>query len=264
MRTNLVQKKVTDKNGRQTTVYVRPDHVASTSHTGVAIAPTKVAQGKEEFFADSVARDSQGALLTLWHGSASSFDTFSEDYIGRGNDAWGNGHYFTTEKETAASYGDTVQSFHVNVTNPIFVDGKEHMSLNEVEIADVEQIEQILSGHPDIFRQPDDEEGMNPLGDYIPEFWDKDHHTESEMRSMIRELAVEHFADRPNYVNLEGFYGREHGAEFVKHVHAATGHDGVLVDFQDEDTGKFVVAWFSDQMKSTSNENPTESANIHE
>jgi hypothetical protein len=227
-------------------------------------AGISISAGQATYFADTKVRDADGNLIKLYHGSAHEFNAFDPKTLGRGNDAWGNGFYFTDQESVAQGYANdspsptaNVKEFYLNLKNPIEVDGKEHMSLTDYEFTQ-DQVLSILKKHPDIYKQPgEDDDNPNPLEDYSAEFWDKEEWTKEELDRMIAKVARENF-EYGNWVSLESFYGREHGAAYLQSVHEATGHDGVIVDFG-EDVGKHYVAWFPHQMKLTSNTEPTDS-----
>lgn len=217
---------------------------------------------QESYFQKSAVRDSQGRLLEVHHGSSKDFDSFDPSVLGRGNDSWGNGFYFTTEKGTADGYsaGRGSREFYLAVENPIRVDGKEAMSLVDVQLTP-EQNRRIMLAHPDLQIQPDaDSDRQNPLGDYSSEYWEKEHHTPAELRRLAEKVAREYF-DEAGWVELESFYGRDNGQAFLRAVSETTGHDGVEVDFGEEH-GKHFVAWFPEQIKLSSNGSPTDSAAI--
>lgn len=211
------------------------------------------------FLQRSKIKDTDGNPIKVYHGSAYQFDSFDPSTLGRGNDAWGNGFYFSHSESISQGYANetgsadaNVKEYYLNIENPIQMDGKANMSMSEYEFT-AKEAEQILLSHPDLYSQPDNEDNPNPLQDYAPEFWDKEEHSEEEMRSMARRVAKEYFSDT-GWVEMESFYGRENGSAFVHAVHKTTGHDGVVVDFGDE--GKHYIAWFPEQMKLTSNQNP--------
>ena len=222
-------------------------------------------EAQERFFENSVACDERGNLVKVFHGSAHRFSQFDPSTLGRGNDSWGNGFYFTTNESTARGYAaDTaspdanVGEFYLNLTNPIVLDGQDESNLDSVRF-DAETSARILMSHPLIFRQPSEEgdDGeMNPLGDYAAEYWDKDSRTRPEMEALVRKVAREYFND-VGWTSLESFFGRDFGAQYLEAVREATGHDGVVVDFGED--GKHYVAWFANQMKLTSNTAPDDS-----
>lgn len=213
-----------------------------------------------EFFKQSkIMKDDE--LLPLYHGSAHEFSSFDPKSLGKGNDSWGNGFYFTDQKNSAQGYADeaksntaNVKEFYLNLTNPMYVDGKKNMSLNNVFFSK-EVAVKVLKQHPNAYLQPsEDDEAMSFLADYAPEYWDKKEHSKAELDHMIETVADEYFSDT-SWVELESLYGKEHGQAFLKAISEETGHDGIVVDFGKD--GKHYVAWFPNQMKLTTNENPT-------
>ena len=87
---------------------------------------------QQEYFKDSKVRDENGNLLVMYHGTSNGgftwFDTYA--YYSRFG-LFGNGAYFTENKEIAEQYtkkgrGSTPQvySVYLNVTNPIDMDAK--------------------------------------------------------------------------------------------------------------------------------------------
>lgn len=218
-----------------------------------AVDPSNQAHNLHEtFFADSTARNTDGTLINVYHGSEAEFASFDSSRLGQGNDTWGNGFYFTTSREIAEGYGGNAKEFHLNMKNPIRVDGRKHMSLSQAYVFKAPAVAHILRSHPLAYVQPTSEEDMNFLGDYAPNFWDKDEHTREEFDEMIDHVAAEYF-QTADWATLEGVFGRDHGAAFLEAVHRETGHDGVVVEFDDTD---HYIAWFPNQMKLTSNQNP--------
>lgn len=196
-------------------------------------------------FSESKVRDSDGNLLTVYHGSAVDFQDFNPEFTGGGNDSYGSGFYFNTDEATANAYGDFTKKVQLNISNPISVDGYESMSLNEVYIP-AEAARKILRSIPNIYEQPDSEE-MNPLGDYVPEFWDKEKHTKQQMDSMIDKMAKEYFSDA-TFVEMEHMFDGAETAHFRKALNEATGWDGVEVKFEREGSSHW-IAWFPEQIK---------------
>jgi hypothetical protein len=185
-----------------------------------------------------------GTPLTVYHGSSASFENFENDKTGTGNDAYGSGFYFTTDENTAKSYGENVHSVKLNIQKPIIVNGQEEMSLNNVFFKNSET-EEILKKHPDIYAQPSDEEHFNPLGDYSEKFWEKDTLSKAEIDSIIHEVSESSLSDA-NFTSLESFFGRDNSTDFRKAVYETTGIDGVEVKFEDS---SHWIAWFPEQIE---------------
>jgi len=267
---------IVDKNGKRTTVHKSDKSATEGRSTNSSTPPPpatrpsfidvpELSEQQEAFFQDSkISID--GDPIPVYHGATVHFDSFDPTRVGNGNDTWGNGFYFTDQESIAKGYAtesgsDTanVKEFYLNLTNPIYMDGKKEMSMNNMRFS-ASDAAKILKQHPDIYMQPNNEDGeMSFLGDYAPEYWDKESHTPQELDRMVDKVAREYFSDT-GWVELEGVFGKEHGSAFLHAIQKTTGHDGVVVDFGE--VGKHYVAWFPDQMKLTSNLEPDDSPNF--
>lgn len=231
------------------------------------IAVTDSLQGdltpaQSAFFEASSIRDPEGQLVKVYHGSSVEFDAFDTGMLGKGNDSWGPGFYFTDVKETAESYTQSsdspeanVKEFYLNMSNPIIIDGREEAGMGGVTFSK-EVIQKVLEDHPNVNLQPgeeDDEGNTNFLEDYASDFWDKDEHSPQEIKKMISDVADSFTGSAFTY--LDSLFGRDHASALTASLRKHSGHDGVIVDFG-EDTGKHYISWGSDQMKLTSNSNP--------
>jgi hypothetical protein len=246
--------------------------VAPTAHRDAAAERQRFGSGQrlspaqERYFEDSMAVDIGGDLARVYHGSAVEFSEFDPATVGRGNDQWGNGFYFTDMESMARGYANdsgspeaNVKEFYLNIKNPIRIDGTTQTGLDSMRFGADEAVT-ILSRHPGTRLQPNEEgpDGeTNPLGDYASEFWDKTEHTAAELDELTRKVARDYFSDT-GWTELETFFGRDRGAEFLQAMHATPGHDGVIVDFGED--GQHYVAWFPEQMKLTSNAEPDKSS----
>ena len=94
----------------------------------------RIAKSKEaltnfwRWFGDSKVVDEQGRPLVVYHGTSSKFDTFSIDESGKntGTAIYGQGFYFTTDKEVATKWGakrgePIVMGVYVKLENPNMV-----------------------------------------------------------------------------------------------------------------------------------------------
>lgn len=222
--------------------YMADDHSCTQSNQGD--------QGDGAALSRSVVRDADGNLAPMWHGSSTDFDTFDPEFTGTGNDSWGSGFYFTDDHDRARGYGDHVKEVFLDITNPIRVNGKDSSSLDDDFRFTAEQSAAILRNHPDLYNQPDDDD-MNPLGDYTPQFWDKEQWSRPELDAMITTMARENFNDVP-WSYVESMFEGGKTDLFRRAVRDITGHDGVVTSFGDE--GTHWIAWFPEQIHTT---NPT-------
>lgn len=196
-------------------------------------------------FSKSKVVDANGQLIPVYHGSAIEFDEFSAEFTGSGNDSYGSGFYFNTDKDTAAAYGGYMKKVKLNITNPIKVDGNESMSLNEISIP-LKAVKQILKSVPNIYNQPNDED-MNPLGDYSPKFWEKEHHSKAELDQMIDGMAREYFSDA-SFIEVEHLFEGGETDKFRRALSETMGWDGVEVRFPREKISHW-IAWFPEQIE---------------
>ena len=103
--------------------YADEDHLASVQNNDMATAQKLVDEAAERNFKDSKARDSQGKLIKVYHGTESEdFYEFDKGRQGQTDSSlWGRGYYFTSEYDFAEMFGDNVRSFFLNITNPFTV-----------------------------------------------------------------------------------------------------------------------------------------------
>lgn len=197
-----------------------------------------------EYFKNSKVRDDNGNLLVVYHGSPNRFFTFDRGRMGKGNDQFGAGFYFSTVRDHARNYGRNVHETYLNIKNPIVVnrtaDGGD---LFDVKITK-KQAYEILKRHPLIYDSED-----SPLGDMFEEYWNvgaKDY--------MIREAAQN--LDSIGLLDSDYAAFRNYPNELHEAIREVMGHDGVEVRFDRSDE-RFYVAWFENQAKLTSNKTPT-------
>ena len=208
-----------------------------------------LSQEQREYFKNSKVIDENGRLRVAYHGSPNSFYTFDRNRIGKGNDQFGAGFYFATSEEASRSYGDNVHKTYLNITKPIVInrtaDGGD---LFDVKITQ-KQAYEILKRHPLIY-DPE----SSPLGDMFEEYWEvgaKDY--------MIRE-AAKNF-NSIGLLDSDFLAYRDYPNELHEAIRDVLGYDGVEVRF--DNTGdRFYVAWFENQIKLTTNKQPTRDADI--
>lgn len=253
---------IAKRNEARRKTYAAKKQTNSATPAVVAPETSTLTPEQTHYFRNSKATV-DGVPITLHHGASVEFDSFDPNTLGKGNDSWGNGFYFTNKRSTAEGYAKdsksptaNVKDFYLNLENPIYVDGKAEMSLNNIPFTK-EAARRILKQHPNAYLQPsENDEEMSFLSDYSPNYWDKEEHTKAELDRMIDQVADDYFADA-GWTELESVYGKDHGSAFLHAVHEETGHDGVVVDFGDD--GKHYIAWFPNQIKLTSNTNPDSS-----
>lgn len=111
---------ITDVVGKKRSVY---------NSNGERIAQSEPAlRNFYKWFGDSKVVDEQGRPLVVYHGTSSKFDTFNIDESGKntGTAIYGQGFYFTTDKEVATKWGakrgePIVMGVYVKLENPNMV-----------------------------------------------------------------------------------------------------------------------------------------------
>ena len=76
---------------------------------------------QQEFFKDSKARDENGNLLEVYHGTNEDFTEFDISYLGSASGDvgfLGDGFYLATHKGEAKYYGSKIMNGYVNIKNP--------------------------------------------------------------------------------------------------------------------------------------------------
>lgn len=75
---------------------------------------------QKEYFKDSKAVDDQGRLLVMYHGTENEFTVFEpSEFTEEINGLSQIRGYFSTNREYSENYGDIVNTFYLNVTNPL-------------------------------------------------------------------------------------------------------------------------------------------------
>ena len=140
--------------------------------------------------------DGQGRPLIVYHGTGTSIEEFLPEFTGQGNDQYGSGFYFTTDRETAEGYttrtlndqgkpggmdNPNVIPAYLNIRNPLVVEARDTPNLYQIEVP-ASQAVKIIEKMPDIM---DLENSI--LGDFFDDYWES-----GPKRSMINRLAREY------------------------------------------------------------------------
>ena len=200
---------------------------SSTDSEGRVLTPEQ-----EKFFKDSKIRDAEGRLLALYHGTSAEFFTFDKSKIKIDN--LGRGFYFVDSEKIAESYAERRTQER---------GGKERVVqsyINAVKPFDVDNVTR--------------EQAIEYLS-YDYKATNKDASAE-EARAFAEDIVSEEDgAETPDY----GSSFSTHEANFQKWLREK-GYDALIVSGVDKRTGMEGTAYVvfeSNQIKLTSNENPT-------
>ncbi len=192
---------------------------------------------KAQKIVDDVAK-SKGYTIRAYHGTPNAeFTVFDKERVGKGNDQYGAGYYFTSNKTGASHYGNRVIDSVLNIKNPIRItaNGESGRNLIDAEIElTSKQAYEVVKRHPKMYDEED-----SPLGDYFDSYWE-----DGAKDWMVRNLAEQY--REVGYLDSDLF--RYYPNELHEALRDVVGYDGVEVTFGNGD--KFYVAWFDNQMKS--------------
>lgn len=192
--------------------------------------------------------DADGRPLVVYHGTGTTIEEFLPEFTGQGNDQYGSGFYFTTDKSTADGYttrtlneqdkpGGTdnpnVIPVYLNIRHPLVVDATKTSNLYSIDVSPV-MASRIVSRMPDIM---DPENSV--LGDYFDEYWER-----GPKNYMISQLAREY---EWTLGSLATDIFRDYPTEYRQAVRDVLGYDGVQINFKNGE--KHFVAWFPNQIK---------------
>lgn len=179
----------------------------------------------KKWFGKSILKHDDGTPMHFYHGTGADIHQYDYAHIGRGNDSYGSGFYFTNKPEVAGMYaGDketpNIQKVHLRLEKPIYPEDENPFKR--------EHIQKLIQAAPD-----HTESLMN--------YGDVDYHGYTRV---LRD-AVDGFSDLSkfhamNALNNE-FY-RDHEGELLKNIKTVTGHDGVIVKNENDDGTTHIVA----------------------
>lgn len=197
---------------------------------------TDIEQKKTNWLGKSKFVDKSGQPMTFYHGTNADIQKFSHDYIGKDNDQYGSGFYFSNVPDTASHYATSHDSGTPNVL-PV------HLKLeNPIDHADTtplkrQHIEQIIKSAPD-------------LDDSLTNYGDVDY----EGFGKVLKRAVDSYKDVPKFhamTALHGDFYNGHPSKFLQTFTNITGHDGVVYESK---PGEYIVNVFHPhQIKSVYN-----------
>lgn len=237
----------------------------------------KLTKEQEEYFKDSKVRDSEGNLIVMYHGTANggAFTEFEGNKLGNQSrlSQIGQGFYFTNSKEEAKSYMSNVDVYG-NVSggkNPhlheVYLDVKKPFTIGKDKL-DVDKAKKVyMEGDYDWFFS-------NGLPHELANKQLKNgkKYSKQELQGMSKEEKVSLYVDE-NYMdgstygtksvlqNMVKAYKHGNQDALLKSMGRNLGCDGIVEEVK---TGMYQYSVFSsNQIKSVSNPNPTNDANIN-
>lgn len=212
----------------------------------------KLAKSQQEYFKDSKARDENGNLKVLYHGTPNDFTKFSYDKLGTNGTLLGKGFYLTDDINVAKGYASKGEKGKVM---ELYVDIKKPLKWGEKSISKqqyksfVESINEITNG--------------TLFADYSGEYTEKG---STQYNSTLNDILMdyEYGGDDIDLVsgilNTTGISWNK-GYKILKDT---TGYDGIIVttDVYDSGEGNVYIPFQSNQIKNVDNTNPTSNEDI--
>ena len=231
----------------------------------------ELSKEQTEFFKDSKVRDADGNLMVVYHGTANggAFTVFDGDKLGNESRTTqiGQGFYFTNMKNEAEAYMQNVDIYgkaskgsnphlhqvYLNITNPFDVNANQ-LDLNRVKAV-------YSDGTYDYF-----------FNNWIPFYLNNKtvngkRVTKSEVQTMSKAEKVSAYVDYLASLGTKEVlsnmvrafpYGKQ--GELLTSMKKHLGHDGIVEEFS---PGQYqYVAFSPEQVKLTSNQNPTSNTDI--
>lgn len=215
---------------------------------------------QQDYFKDTVVRDKNGRLLTVYHGSPNVFTEFSHRFMNTNGNAHGRGFYFTDDAEYADGFkkdGGQLLKGYLDIRKPA--------SETKVTIRKAELVKLIKATCEAQAQEFIDEESYDNIDDALLDTWVSnyvDTYSAYSMDSVYRQVAESVFNSCDNDVDMlaELTNGGAGTARVLSLARKTIGYDGIIFD-NGNGTYQF-VSFESNQFKNADNTSPTENADI--
>lgn len=183
----------------------------------------ELSESQKEFFKDSKVTDSKGRLKVMYHGTESYGFTVFDQNRARSNGYYGNGFYFADSDSHSSVYGKTYKVY-LNITNPI---EPGRLTFTKTQLR---KFVQELADNEDYGIENYGEDAT--VSSIVNDLWKK--HDDFGILNDLNSTCVGNFTEAVKVFN------RVNGTDY----------DGIIVPTE-------TVAFYPNQIKSVSNENPT-------
>ena len=211
----------------------------------IETAQRMVDEAAEGAMPDSIIRDENGKLLTVYHGSPGKFTVFSHNKMNVNGNAHGRGFYFTEEKSMAEGYqkdGGQLLKGYLNITNP--------MSEEKVTIKKSDLIKFIKATCEQEARNLVADGSYDSVNDALPDTWVSNYvYTYGMNLNQAYKEVADIIYSNDNDIDILAEISNVVGADIaLKKAHEVLGYDGVIYT-NDRGTHEY-VALISNQFKS--------------
>lgn len=240
---------ITDKSHQEDTNGIEELENSSFSYDNQG---RKLTKEQQEYFKDSKAKDENGNLKVLYHGTPNEFNKFSYEFLGTNGTLLGKGFYLTDDTKVAEAYANKGENGKVM---ELYADIKKPLKWGETTISKqqfqkfVEAVNQATEGRL--------------FADYSGEFSEKG---SQQYNSTLNDILMDYEYGGDDIDLVSGILNStgmswDKGYGILKDT---TGYDGIIVttDVYDSGEGNVYIPFQSNQIKNIDNTNPTSDADI--
>ena len=207
----------------------------------------KLSEQQQEYFKDSKARDENGNLIELYHGTPNDFTRFNYDKLGTNGTLLGKGFYLTDDINVSEAYANKSENGKIM---KLYADIKKPLKWGETTISKqqyqkfVEAINEATNG--------------TLFADYSGEYSEKG---SKEYNSTLNDILMDYEYGGDDIDLVSGILNTtgmswEEGYKILKDT---TGYDGIIVkkEVYDSGEGNVYIPFLPNQIKNVDNTNPT-------
>lgn len=217
---------------------------------------------QQEYFKDSKIKDRNGLLMTVYHGTNNDFNIFDKQYVSKNTKNagfYGDGFYFTPDKESARQYGKSLKEVYLDIKNPFSFselskyNGEDYYS-DYVKIKNLVELNSEWGNIPVKFND------KNTWGDIYEDV--KAMLDGNKTDEEIDNLMYDKYGEISEKINDRLYnYSKRNNYKTLSQVLEENGYDGIINRETPENSTE-IVAFNSNQIKNVDNTNPTDNPDI--
>lgn len=217
---------------------------------------------QQEYFKDSKIKDRNGLLMTVYHGTNNDFNIFDKQYVSKNTKNagfYGDGFYFTPDKESARQYGKSSKEVYLDIKNPFSFSELSKYN-GEDYYSDYVQIKNLVELNSEWGNIPVKFNDKNTWGDIYEDV--KAMLDGNKTDEEIDNLMYDKYGEIPEKINDKLYnYSKRNNYKTLSQVLEENGYDGIINRETPENSTE-IVAFNSNQIKNVDNTNPTDNPDI--
>ena len=227
--------------------YSKNEEISTRDNTG-----RELSKQQQEYFKDSKARDENGNLIELYHGTPNDFTKFNYDKLGTNGTLLGKGFYLTDDINVGEAYANKSDNGKIM---KLYADIQKPLKWGEKSIS--------KSQYKDFVEAINEETNGTLFADYSGEYSEKG---SNQYNSTLNDILMDYEYGGDDIDLISGLLNStgmswEKAYRILKDV---TGYDGIIVtkDVYDSGEGNVYIPFLPEQIKNVDNLNPTEDPDI--